>query len=98
MYINPFVAGIITTFVAETVIVISLLAWIIVKESKVMEVYVRYKDGTTQTIKRVSSWNYSKELNAYVFKVENDTYAYREKNRTIIIGREQVELVSIREA
>ncbi len=63
-----------------------------------MEVYVRYKDGTTQTIKRVSSWNYSKELNAYVFKVENDTYAYREKNRTIIIGREQVELVSIREA
>lgn len=63
-----------------------------------MEVYVRYKDGTTQTIKRVSNWNYSKELNAYVFKVENDTYAYREKNRTIIIGREQVELVSIREA
>lgn len=63
-----------------------------------MEVYVRYKDGTTQTIKRVSSWNYSKELNAYVFKVENDTYAYREKNRTIIIGREQVELISIREA
>ena len=35
-----------------------------------MEVYVRYKDGSTQTIKRVSSWNYSKELNAYVFKVE----------------------------
>lgn len=61
-----------------------------------MEVYVRYKDGSTQTIKRVSSWNYSKELNAYVFKVENDTYAYREKNRTVIIGREQVELVSIR--
>ena len=63
-----------------------------------MEVYVRYKDGSTQTIKRVSSLNYSKELNAYVFKVENDTYAYREKNRTVIIGREQVELVSIREA
>lgn len=63
-----------------------------------MEVYVRYKDGSTQTIKRVSSWNYSKELNAYVFKVENDTCAYREKNRTVIIGREQVELVSIREA
>lgn len=63
-----------------------------------MEVYVRYKDGSTQTIKRVSSWNYSKEFNAYVFKVENDTYAYREKNRTVIIGREQVELVSIREA
>lgn len=63
-----------------------------------MEVYVRYKDGSTQIIKRVSSWNYSKELNAYVFKVENDTYAYREKNRTVIIGREQVELVSIREA
>lgn len=63
-----------------------------------MEVYVRYKDGSTQTIKRVSSWNYSKELNAYVFKVENDTYTYRKKNRTVIIGREQVELVSIREA
>lgn len=63
-----------------------------------MEVYVRYKDGSTQTIKRVSSWNYSKELNAYVFKVENDTYTYREKNRTVIIGREQVELLSIREA
>ena len=63
-----------------------------------MGVYVRYKDGSTQTIKRVSSWNYSKELNAYVFKVENDTYTYREKNRTVIIGREQVELVSIREA
>jgi DNA-directed RNA polymerase subunit L len=62
-----------------------------------MEVYVRYKDGSTQTIKRVSSWNYSKELNAYVFKVENDTYTYHEKNRTVIIGREQVELVSIRE-
>lgn len=44
-----------------------------------MEVYVRYKDGSTQTIKRVSSWNYSKELNAYVFKVENDTYTYRKK-------------------
>lgn len=63
-----------------------------------MEVYVRYKDGSNQTIKRVSSWNYSKELNAYVFKVENNTYAYCEKNRTVIIGREQVELVSIREA
>ena len=63
-----------------------------------MEVYVRYKDGSNQTIKRVSSWNYSKELNAYVFKVKNDTYAYREKNRTVIIGREQVELLSIREA
>lgn len=63
-----------------------------------MEVYVRYKDGSNQTIKRVSSWNYSKELNAYVFKVENDTYTYRKKNRTVIIGREQVELVSIREA
>lgn len=34
MYINPFVAGIITTFVVETVIVISLLVWIIVKESR----------------------------------------------------------------
>ncbi|MFR6122262.1 hypothetical protein [Faecalibacillus intestinalis] len=63
-----------------------------------MEVYVRYKDGSTQTIKRVSSWNYSKELNAYVFKVENDTYTYRKKNRTVIIGREQVELLSIRDA
>lgn len=63
-----------------------------------MEVYVRYKDWSTQTIKRVSIWNYSKELNAYVFKVENDTYTCREKNRTVIIGREQVELVSIREA
>ena len=63
-----------------------------------MEVYVRYKDGSSQTIKRVSSWNYSKELNSYVFKVENDTYTYREKNRTVIIGREQVELLSIREA
>ena len=62
-----------------------------------MEVYVRYKDGSTQTIKRVSSWNYSKELNAYVFKVENDTYTYRKKNRTVIIGREQVELLSIRD-
>lgn len=63
-----------------------------------MEVYVRYKDGSSQTIKRVSSWNYSKELNSYVFKAENDTYKYREKNRTVIIGREQVELLSIREA
>ena len=63
-----------------------------------MEVYVRYKDGSTQTIKRVSSWNYSEELNAYVFKVENDTYTYRKKNRTVIIGREQVELLSIRDA
>lgn len=62
-----------------------------------MEVYVRYKDGSNQTIKRVSSWNYSKELNAYVFKVENDTYTYRKKNRTVIIGREQVELLSIRD-
>ena len=34
MYINPFVAGIITTFVTETVIVILLLVWIIVKESR----------------------------------------------------------------
>ena len=34
MYINPFVAGIITTFVAETVIVVLLLVWIIVKESR----------------------------------------------------------------
>ena len=42
--------------------------------------------------------DYSKELNSYVFKAENDTYTYREKNRTVIIGREQVELLSIREA
>ncbi len=62
-----------------------------------MEVYVRYKGDSTQTIKSVSSWNYSKELNAYVFKVEDYTYTNREKNRTVIIGREQVELLSIRE-
>ncbi len=63
-----------------------------------MEVYVRYKNGSNQTIKRVSSWNYSKELNAYVFKAKIDTGTYREKNRTVIIGREQVEYLSIREA
>lgn len=63
-----------------------------------MEVYVRYKNGSNQTIKRVSSWNYSKELDAYVFKAEIDTCTYREKNRTVIIGREQVEYLSIREA
>lgn len=67
-----------------------------------MKVYVRYKDGTTQTIQRVSSWNYSKELNAYVFKateiIETNSWKEREKDQTIIIGRETVEFLSIREA
>ena len=34
MYINPFIAGIITTSLVETVIVISLIAWAIVKGSR----------------------------------------------------------------
>lgn len=67
-----------------------------------MIVNVRYKDGSSQTIRRVSNWNYSKELNAYVFKateiIETNSWKEREKDQTIIIGREQVELVSIREA
>lgn len=66
-----------------------------------MVVYVRYKDGSNQTIKRVSNWDYSKELNAYVINaiaiLENRHYEDREKKQTIIIGREQVELFSIRE-
>lgn len=45
MYINPFVAGIITTFVAETLIVISVLTLIVVKE---------YRRAQKNEIKRVS--------------------------------------------
>lgn len=37
MYINPFIAGIITTFVVETLIVLSLLTWIIIKGSRIAE-------------------------------------------------------------
>lgn len=66
-----------------------------------MVVFIRYKDGTKQTLNRVSSWNYSKDINAYVFKaiaiVESPSWRERKKDQTIIIGRETIEFLSIRE-